>query len=77
MAFASAYDSLPSPDRERMIESVGTLVQQGKVYPFASYELLRLQMLVLPSWAIALRFARVSSPWELQNAVWALVRLST
>lgn len=75
MAFASFYMGLPEPDRSRMVESIATLVQAGKLYPFAAYELLRLQMLVLPSRSVALTYARVSAPWELQSAVWALARL--
>ena len=76
MALASTYGALPAPDRDRMVESVATLVRDGQIYPFAGYELLRLHMLVLPSTQVAQAYARVSSPWELQSAAWALARLA-
>lgn len=67
---------LPVPERERLIASAARLVYEGKLYPFVAYELHRQQRFVLPSRDVALRYARVSAPWELQSATWALARLA-
>lgn len=76
MALVSAYSVLPYAEREIMLRSVARLVHEGKLYPFAAYELYRLGMLVFPSLSVAQSYARVSAPWELQSAVWALSRLA-
>ena len=77
MALLSTYGAAAGVKNEVLVESAVDLIREGKVYPFAAYELLRLGILALPNDATAHSYARVSSPWELQSAAWALATLST
>ncbi|MET0526017.1 MAG: hypothetical protein ABWZ91_14525 [Nocardioides sp.] len=67
--------------RAHVQSSAATLVEEGKLYPFVGYELLRAGTEVELQQDVVRRYLRVSSPWELQNAAWAysaeLKRLST
>ncbi len=76
MALIAASEHLDIPVRERLIASATNLVREGKVYPFASYELMRQSHYVLPERRVALAYGRTSAPWELQSAVWAITALA-
>lgn len=75
MSLLAASESLPIGWRENVLATTSHLVRNGLIYPFAAYELERAgtQKALLPG--VSLRYARYSSPWEIQNAVWALREL--
>ena len=53
------------------IDSAEFLVENGALYPFSSYALYELDRCPQLDPIVALRYSRVSSQWELQNAAWA------
>ena len=57
--------------RSRLRSSAARLVRKDKLYPFVNYELRRSGSDVRLPTAVARRYLRVSSPWELQSAAWA------
>lgn len=71
MSVLASLDTLPPSWRENVIMSALHLTHVGLVYPFASYELARRGYTVTLERDVALFYARVSSAWELQSAVWA------
>lgn len=73
MATAAGFDNAT---RETAVDSVRALISGGKLYPFANYELVRAGLNPVLSCESARAYARVSSPWEIQNAAWAILRLS-
>jgi hypothetical protein len=75
MSALSLRDRLPSEQREHLESSVLSLVNRGLLYPFASYELYEAGRFPRIQKDVALDYARVSSPWELQSATWALFNL--
>ena len=72
MAGLAAARYLDNPTAASLISSAEHLVAQGKLYPFVSYELLRWNRLPTLQRDVAMEYGRVSSPWEVQNAAWAL-----
>jgi hypothetical protein len=55
--------------------SVERLVQTGRVYPFASVSFLDDGFFPVLDGRVALHYARLTAPWELQSAVWSLASL--
>ncbi|WP_156390423.1 hypothetical protein [Rhizobium sp. Root1203] len=71
MSLLGSIDALPVSVRGNVLASAAHLIQLGRLYPFAAYELQRRGYKVNLDRDVALDYSRVSSPWELQNAVWA------
>jgi hypothetical protein len=71
MAALTASTTLAPEIRSRLIGSISSLVFHGHLYPFVSYELLKHGQSPAIRKDVAIRYSRVSSPWELQNAAWA------
>jgi len=67
----AAIEALPGFWKENVISSALYLTRKGLVYPFASYELARRGYWISLEPNVASYYARVSSPWEIQSAVWA------
>ena len=76
MSALAASAHLPAMRRSRILDSATTLVAHGKLYPFVAYELARQGAVVRLSPTVARQYARVSSPWEIQNAAWAALYFS-
>ena len=76
MSTLADIDAIPASERSILLESTKKLTEQGLLYPFVSYELLRNGVKPKINIDVAARYARLSSPWGLQNAVWALARLA-
>ncbi|MBU1307621.1 MAG: hypothetical protein KKF33_19120 [Alphaproteobacteria bacterium] len=72
MSMIAASPNLPRTTAQALIASAARLVTEGKVYPFVGYELQRAGYMARPNTDVARRYVRVSSPWELQNAAWAI-----
>ena len=75
MSALAAAEQLPDRIAGRLYASAARLVEHGLVYPFVSYELQRAGFHALPDEKVARRYARISSPWEVQNAAWAYAAL--
>lgn len=74
LAYLDDFDELT---KRNLVDSARHLVYNGYVYPFANYELLKQGHSALLSPDVALKYLRVSAPWELQSAAWAyLARLT-
>ncbi|MCG6121922.1 MAG: hypothetical protein MEP57_04345 [Microvirga sp.] len=71
MALLAGADHLPYPTAENALVAVRSLTEKGLLYPFASYELARRGEAVRLERDVALTYARISAPWEMQSAVWA------
>jgi len=67
----AAMPTLPKGIANRLMASASSLVQDGKLYPFVSQELRRVGLDITVNDDVARRYVRVSSPWEIANAVWA------
>ena len=76
MALVRLHAVAPSAVSIQTIENVRRLVGSGQLLPFVNEELVRIGARVgLPA-AVALRFSRSASPWELQAQIWALEALA-
>lgn len=71
MSALAAAPMLDPATRLHLRSSAASLVREGKLYPFVGYELRRAGLATDLPRAVARRYVRVSSPWELQNAAWA------
>lgn len=71
MAALSAANVKSPMTRNRLVSSVANLSYHGRLYPFAGYELLRLGGSFAIRRDIAMRYARIGSPWETQSAAYA------
>ncbi|MEZ5482021.1 MAG: hypothetical protein R3E73_07505 [Porticoccaceae bacterium] len=60
----------------KLESSALSLLKHGRVYPFVAFELSRSGVPLFMKKDVALRYSRISSPWELQSSVWALAFLS-
>jgi len=71
MSMLANAPALDRSTRENLMRSSAYLISTGNLYPFVSYELRKqARVLKLPK-EIALKYIRISSPWEVQNAAWA------
>ncbi len=59
--------------RPELIAGIRDLVANGSVYPFVSASFVSRGYLPELQPNIGLRYARMTAPWEMQNAVWALL----
>lgn len=71
MAVIAASKWLPDATRSAIQNSVGTLIENGLLYPFVQHELLDSGLKIKLPRKVARRYVRISSPWEIQNAAWA------
>lgn len=58
-----------------LINSIRPLISEGHVYPFVNASLLKRGERVILTPDTASLYSRMSAPWELQGAVWALLDL--
>jgi hypothetical protein len=75
MSNLAASELLPAWVKGNLVTSAAHLVATGKLYPFVNYELSRLGAPPVLNRDVALRYARINSPWELQSAAWAYLAL--
>lgn len=71
MSAMAAAQKLPPNMARNLYSSCARLLNDGKIYPFVSYELRRAGYASSIPEGIAMQYIRISSPWEVQNAVWA------
>lgn len=71
MSALAVAPMLDRATRSHLRSSAARLIRRDKLYPFVNYELRRAGSEVRLPTAVARRYLRVSSPWELQNAAWA------
>lgn len=76
MAALAAAEALTPEETDRLVYSASNLVRNGLLYPFVSYELMESGVFPSILRRISEGYARVSSPWEIRNAVWAFARLA-
>lgn len=76
MSVLAGLETLPASVREAAPDSARQLVLDGRLYPFAAYELMRRGMPVHIPHNVAARYVRVPAPWALQSAVWAHASLA-
>jgi hypothetical protein len=76
MAAISLVDSKSTLTRSRLVSSVSNLLYHGRLYPFAAYEVLRLGEMPRMRRDVAIRYARIGSPWEAQAASYAIFFLT-
>jgi hypothetical protein len=76
MAAISSVDSKSPLTRNRIVSSVSNLLYHGRLYPFAAYEALRLGEMPRMRRDVAIRYARIGSPWEAQSASYAIFFLT-
>lgn len=73
MSVLSALDFVKGLDKERLLDSAVDAVKYGDVFPFASRSLLAVGKTPQMQIPVLERYYRVTAPWELSNAPWALV----
>ena len=76
MALVSGAAALGEKEEQAARRSAASLVERGLLYPFANHVLVQRDGAIHLSPRVAQEYARVSAPWELSNAVWALAVLS-
>lgn len=59
-----------------LLTSASHLVASGEIYPFVNYELVKALQPAVLNRRVAKRYARINSPWDLQNAAWSYLVLS-
>lgn len=59
----------------RLIASIARLVADGKVYPFVNASFFKRHARPVLKADVAAHYARMTAPWDLQSAVWALLDL--
>jgi len=76
MSLMAAAKSMDGATRETVYASVRALLSAGKLYPFANYELVQGGQKPVLSCDTARAYARITSPWEIESAAWAMLRLA-
>ena len=77
MANLAAGNFFPRWIKENLIRSASFLVASGELYPFVNYELAKHGEPAVLHPTVATRYARINSPWDLQNAAWAYLALAS
>lgn len=75
MSVLSAERFSEPATRPELIAGIRDLVANGSVYPFVSASFVARGYLPELQPIVGLRYARMTAPWEMQNAVWALLSL--
>ncbi|MGY2373449.1 hypothetical protein ACW9IB_02890 [Pseudomonas sp. SDO524_S393] len=73
MSVMSSLDFIKDLDGKRLTESGVEVVKRGDVFPFASRSLLAVGKTPQIEISVLERYYRVTAPWEIANAPWALV----
>ncbi|WP_375589815.1 hypothetical protein ABWH89_02085 [Hoeflea alexandrii] len=76
MSNLAASTVLPEWIKENLLRSASYLVASGKLYPFVNYELTKHGKPAVLKPIVAMRYARINSPWDLQSAAWAYLALA-
>ncbi|MCY0151683.1 hypothetical protein OEG86_04880 [Hoeflea alexandrii] len=76
MSNLAASTVLPEWIKENLLRSASYLVASGKLYPFVNYELTKHGEPAVLKPIVAMRYARINSPWDLQSAAWAYLALA-
>lgn len=76
MSNLAASNRSPEWIKENLLHSASHLVASGKLYPFVNYELTKKGMPAVLMPMVAMRYARINSPWDLQSAAWAYLALA-
>jgi hypothetical protein len=75
MSVISATQHAAAAARPRLLESFSRLTARGHVYPFVSSALLSKGAYPHLNRNVAFEYARLTAPWDLQSAVWALLSM--
>jgi hypothetical protein len=77
MSVLAARRASDLASRASLIESIHRLVARGQVYPFVAASFVDHGYRPALEPRIALHYLRLTAPWELQSAVWALLDVPT